>query len=158
MTKPTQFIRPTRRAFIGTTAAAAGLASAGTLLGLKPARAQQQRGGTLRVAKGHGQTGDTLDPATWTNGFEVALTFGMNGYLAKVDVDGSAEPDVAESWEATPDAKTWRFKIRQGMTFHSGKPVTLDDVIDSINYHRGEDFDVCRKAAGCANRRHHQGR
>jgi peptide/nickel transport system substrate-binding protein len=99
----------------------------------------------LRVAKGHGQTGDTLDPATWTNGFEVALTFGMNGYLTKVDVDGSAEPDVAESWEATPDAKTWRFKIRQGMSFHSGKPVTLDDVIASINYHRGEDSTSAAK-------------
>ncbi|WP_138933809.1 ABC transporter substrate-binding protein [Roseovarius arcticus] len=145
ITKPTKITGPTRRGFLGTTAAAVGLASAGTLLGLRPARAQQQRGGTLRVAKGHGQTGDTLDPATWTNGFEVALTFGLNGYLAKVGVDGSAEPDVAESWEASPDAKTWTFKIRPGMTFHSGKPVTLDDVIDSINYHRGEDS---KSAAG----------
>ncbi|TNF19213.1 MAG: ABC transporter substrate-binding protein [Rhodobacteraceae bacterium] len=139
MTRSNRLHRPTRRAFLGTTAAVAGLASAGTLLGLSPARAQQQRGGTLRVAKGHGQTGDTLDPATWTNGFVIALSFGMNGYLTKVATDGSPEPDVAESWEATPDARTWRFKIRQGMTFHSGKPVTLDDVIASINHHRGDD-------------------
>ncbi|MEB8386967.1 ABC transporter substrate-binding protein [Rhodobacteraceae bacterium KMM 6894] len=145
MTKPTQFSRPTRRAFLGSGAAIAGLATTGTLLGLKPARAQQQRGGSIRVAKGHGNTSDTLDPATWTNGFTVAMTFGINGFLAKVGTDGSAEPDVAESWEATPDAKTWRFKIRQGMTFHSGKPVTLDDVIDSVNYHRGEDS---KSAAG----------
>lgn len=133
------FAQPTRRAFLGTSAAAAGLVSAATLLGTRPARAQQKRGGTIRVAKGHGNTGDTLDPATWTNGFTVALTYGMNGFLTKVGVDGSLEPDVAESWEATSDAKTWRFKIRSGMTFHSGKPVTADDVVASVNYHRSDD-------------------
>ncbi|WP_424929793.1 ABC transporter substrate-binding protein [Amaricoccus tamworthensis] len=135
--KPTTFAQPTRRAFLGATAAAAGLASTGTLLGVRPARAQE-RGGTIRVAKGHGNTSDTLDPATWTNGFTVALSLGMQGFLTKVAVDGTAEPDIAESWEATPDAKTWRFRIRSGATFHSGKEVTLDDVIDSVNYHRGE--------------------
>ncbi|MGY3437562.1 MULTISPECIES: ABC transporter substrate-binding protein [unclassified Marinovum] len=145
MTKTNRPGGPTRRSFIGSTAAVAGLAATGTLWGLTPARAQQKRGGSLRVAKGHGQSGDTLDPATWTNGFSIALSLGMNGYLTKVAVDGSAEPDVAESWEATPDAKTWRFKIRQGMTFHSGKPVTLDDVIDSVNYHRGDDSTSAAK-------------
>ncbi|SFC79683.1 ABC transporter substrate-binding protein [Tropicimonas isoalkanivorans] len=135
--RPLAMARPTRRAFIGTTAAVAGLASVGTLAGLKPARAQT-RGGTIRVAKGHGNTNDSLDPATWTNGFTVALAFGMHGFLTKVATDGSLDPDVAESWEASSDAKSWRFKIRPGMTFHSGKPVTLDDVIASVNYHRGE--------------------
>lgn len=138
-------VRPTRRAFLGTSAAAAGLAGAGTLLGVRPARAQQQRGGTIRAAKAHGNTGDTLDPATWTNGYMVALTYGMNGFLTKVGTDGSLEPELAESWEASSDAKTWRFKIRQGVTFHSGRPLTLDDVVDSINYHRGENSKSAAK-------------
>ena len=46
---------------------------------------------------------------------------------------------MAESWEATPDAKQWTFKIREGVTFHSGKTLTADDVIASLDYHRGEE-------------------
>jgi len=129
----------TRRHFLQA-GAATGLAVAGFSAGMapRPAFAQPKRGGTIRHAKGHGNTSDTLDPATWTNGFTVALPFGMHGFLTVVAPDGSLEASLAESWEATPDAKVWRFKIRKGVTFHSGKPLTLDDVIDSVNYHRGE--------------------
>ncbi|MGI3211819.1 ABC transporter substrate-binding protein [Roseovarius tibetensis] len=127
-----------RRSFLAGTAAT-GL-SAGMMPGVAWSATDMtpKRGGTIRHAKGHGNTNDTLDPATWTNGFTVALPFGMHGYLTKVATDGSAEPDLAESWEATPDAKTWRFRIRQGVTYHSGKPLSLDDIVDSINHHRGE--------------------
>jgi peptide/nickel transport system substrate-binding protein len=120
------------------TSAAAGLAAAGVLTGLAPAFAAPKRGGTLRAAKGHGSTSDTLDPAVWDNGYTIAQAYGMHGFLTGVAVDGALEPEVAESWEASSDAKTWRFKIRSGLTFHSGKSVTVDDVIASINYHRGE--------------------
>jgi peptide/nickel transport system substrate-binding protein len=83
------------------------------------------------------QTSDTLDPAVWDNGYTIAQAYGMHGFLTGVAVDGALEPEVAESWEASSDAKTWRFKLRSGLTFHSGKSVTVDDVIASINYHRG---------------------
>jgi peptide/nickel transport system substrate-binding protein len=33
---------------------------------------------------------------------------------------------------------TWVFKIRQGVSFHSGKPLTADDVLASLNHHRGD--------------------
>ncbi|NDR58832.1 ABC transporter substrate-binding protein [Aliiruegeria sabulilitoris] len=137
-------VRPTRRAFLGTTAAAAGLAGAGTLLGVQPLRAQS-RGGAIRVAKGHGSTSDTLDPGTYENGFMLALTYGVHGFLTGFRRDGTLEPLVAESWEASPDAAVWRFKIRSGMTFHNGKSVTPEDVVASINYHRGEDTTSAAK-------------
>jgi len=128
-----------RRSFLAGTAAT-GLSS-GMIPGIawSAADTTPKRGGTIRHAKGHGNTNDTLDPATWTNGFTVALPLGMHGYLTKVATDGTAEPDLAESWDATPDARTWRFRIRQGVTFHSGKPLSLDDIIASINHHRGEE-------------------
>jgi peptide/nickel transport system substrate-binding protein len=119
----------------------AGTAATGLAAGVLPYAALAQtpkRGGTIRHAKGHGNTADTLNPATWTNGFTVALAFGMHGFLTSVGVDGAATPGLAESWEATPDAKVWRFTIRPGVTFHSGKPLTVTDVVNSINYHRGE--------------------
>jgi peptide/nickel transport system substrate-binding protein len=136
-----RLIRPTRRAVLGTGAALAGLAASG--LG-RPARAQQ-RGGTFRVAKGHGQTTDTLNPATWENGFTLALAYGIHGYLTGFARDLSVEPLVAESWEASDDASVWRFNIRQGMTFHNGEPVTPQHVMTSINFHRGEESTSAAK-------------
>jgi len=122
-------------------------AAAGLIAGVMPhpALAAPKRGGTMRMGKGHGQTTDTLDPATFENGFTIALTHGMNGYLTEVGADSSVRPQLAESWEASDDAATWRFKLRQGVTFHSGKPVTTEDVIVSINYHRGEESTSAAK-------------
>ncbi|WP_421857163.1 ABC transporter substrate-binding protein [Oricola sp.] len=136
----------TRRGFLRGSAAT-GVVASGLAGGLMttPARAQPKRGGTIRVAKGHGQTNDTLDPGTWTNGFNVAMSYGMHGHLTAVGADNSLKPQLAESWEATPDAKSWRFKIRKGVTFHSGKSLELSDVIASIDHHRGEDSTSAAK-------------
>jgi peptide/nickel transport system substrate-binding protein len=124
-----------RRGFLKTTVAATAAAT----LPMGGAMAAPKRGGNLRVAKGHGQTTDTLDPGQWSNGYMLALGFGIHGYLTEVAQDGSLVPNVAESWEASADASEWRFKVRSGVTFHSGKSVTAEDVMASINHHRGED-------------------
>jgi len=123
-----------RRGFLKTTAAGALLAT----LPMGGAMAAPKRGGHLRVAKGHGQTTDTLNPGRWSNGYMLALGFAIHGRLTEVAVDRSLVPELAESWEASADAAQWRFKIRQGVTFHDGKPMTVEDVIASINHHRGE--------------------
>ena len=138
--------RVTRRGLLRS-GVATGLAASALGAGLMPsgAKAQPQRGGTMRCAKGHGSTTDTLDPRTIENGYMIALAYGLNGYLVGIAADGSFEPQVAESWEATPDAKTWRFKLRPGVTFHSGRAVTVEDVIASIELHRGEDSTSAAK-------------
>jgi len=133
-----------RRRFLQTTGAATVMAGS-TLSLTGTAKAAPKRGGTLRVAKGHGQTTDTLDPGTWEHGFVIALGYGYCGYLTGVAPDGSVEPQLAESWEADDEAKVWRFKLRPGITFHSGKSVTPEDVIASINFHRGEDSTSAAK-------------
>jgi len=132
----TRLITPriNRRGFIQASAAT-GLAAT---LPWGRAMAAPTRGGHLRVGKGHGNTTDTLDPATADNGYMLALFFGMHAYLTLVTPEGGVAPDLAESWEASADAKSWRFKLRQGVTFHDGRTVTVEDVIASINYHRGE--------------------
>lgn len=124
-----------RRRFLQGTAATGLLAAAP--LG-RPARAAPSKGGSLRVGKGHGNTTDTLNPGTWDNGYVIAVGFAVHGRLTEVAPDGSLIPELAESWEASADAATWRFKLRSGLTFHSGRSVTPEDVVDSINFHRGE--------------------
>ena len=113
-----------RRGFLKTTAATA--------------YAAPKRGGHLRVGKAHGQTTDTLNPGTWENGFTIGMAFAIHGFLTEVAPDGSVAGNLAESWEASDDAAEWRFKIRKGVTFHDGAELTPEDVVASINFHRGE--------------------
>lgn len=51
--------------------------------------------------------------------------------LVSVDSTGNLVPALATSWEQ-PDAKTYVYEIRQDATFHNGDPVTMDDVLFSI--------------------------
>jgi peptide/nickel transport system substrate-binding protein len=53
------------------------------------------------------------------------------GYDAK---DGSPRPEIAESWETSPDGKVWTFHIRKGVTWQDGEPLTAKDVAFSLNY------------------------
>ncbi|MBM3519817.1 MAG: ABC transporter substrate-binding protein [Alphaproteobacteria bacterium] len=104
------------------------------------ARAEPKKGGTFKVAVGHGQTTDSLDPATWSNGF----TFGfgksiMGAPLVQVNSKNEAVPHVAESFEPAGGANKWVFKIRKGITFHNGKTLTADDVVATVQYHIGAD-------------------
>ncbi|MEM7224746.1 MAG: ABC transporter substrate-binding protein [Pseudomonadota bacterium] len=101
--------------------------------------ADPKQGGRLRLGIGHGSTTDSLDPSTHENGYmqNVAYTYANN--LTEVDETGNLVPELAESWDASDDARTWTFKLRPGVEFHNGKTVTSDDVITSMNHHRGTD-------------------
>ncbi|RWP96677.1 ABC transporter substrate-binding protein [Mesorhizobium sp.] len=127
----------TRRAALAFGAIGAGILLAP--LGSTKARAEPKRGGTLRVAMAHGSTTDSYDPATWDQAFSQTFATARHGYLTEIAGDGSLAPSIAESWQPAPNAATWRFKIQSGITFHSGKTLTVDDVIASIDYHRGAD-------------------
>ena len=108
------------------------------------ARAEPKKGGTLRVAMAHGQTSDNYDPGAWTNAYVQVFATARHGYLTEVAANGSLVGEVAESWES-PDATVWTFKIRPGVTFHSGKDVTPEDIIASLNFHRGEESTSAAK-------------
>jgi peptide/nickel transport system substrate-binding protein len=105
----------------------------------RTAKATPQRGGTLRVGMSQGATTDSLDPGSWSAEFMNFQAHTRNGFLTEIAPDGSLVPELAESWEASEDAKTWVFNIRSGVQFHSGHVLTANDVVASINHHRGED-------------------
>ena len=131
-----------RRTVLGGAAGAAAAAAVGpALLGSTGARASEpQRGGTFRIGLGHGSTTDSLDPATHENGFSSFMGMGgLFNYLTAVDETNQLVPELSQEWDATPDAKTWTFVVRKGVEFHNGKTVTADDIVASLNYHRGED-------------------
>ncbi len=129
-----------RRGFMQQGLAAGVSLSALSFAADKAQAATPKKGGHLRIAKGHGSTTDALDPGIIENGYTIGLSLGgYQGYLTQIGGDGSLQPSLAESWEASPDAKTWTFKLRDGLEFHNGRSVKASDVIASINHHRGED-------------------
>ena len=103
------------------------------------------KGGKLRHGTGYGGTTDTIDPSTSTNGFSQNVLYTRGNHLTEVGNDGKLRPELAESWEASAGAKTWAFNLRKGVTFHSGKSLTADDVIATFNYSRGEDTKSAAK-------------
>ena len=107
--------------------------------GMRSARAEPQRGGVLRIGFGHGSTTDGMDPALWDQAFVQVFGACLHNYLTVVAPDGTLAPEVAESWEASSDAATWTFRLREDVEFHNGRRVTAADVAASIDHHRGED-------------------
>ena len=134
-----------RREFIERAAALGVAAAAASSLWSGAAHAAQ-KGGRLRVGMAHGSTTDSLDPATFENGYTSTLNYTVNNHLAEIGTSGKLEPELAESWEASPDAREWTFKIRKGVEFHNGKTLDADDVVASVNHHRHEDSKSAAKA------------
>ncbi len=109
------------------------------------AQAAPKKGGHFRVGLGHGSTTDSNDPATFENLYSQMLGAASRNNLTEVDQNGKLVPDLAESFDASPDAKTWSFKLRKGVEFSNGKTMTSADVIASINHHRGKDSKSAAK-------------
>jgi peptide/nickel transport system substrate-binding protein len=60
------------------------------------------------------------------------------GYLFEGLVDTNrttteVEPNLAESWTVSRDGRTWRFKLRRGVQWTDGRPVTADDVVFTLD-------------------------
>ena len=141
--------RLSRRDFLGYMGAAGLTASAaGSLLTASNAVLAQSpvRGGRMRLGWYTHSANDTLNPNRLTTSLDFTRVYQVCNTLVSYEEDLSAGPDLAESWETSSDGKTWRFNLRQGVTFHNGKSLTADDVIYSLNRHRGEKSDSIIKA------------
>ena len=135
-----------RRSFMNYSLAAGMTVSAATGLWGTSAKAAPQRGGTFRVAQHDGNTSDTHDPGTYLSYAMISLAHTHRAYLTAIGTDQNLAPDVATEWSATPDAMEWTFKLNPKATFHSGAKVTANDVLASMNHHRGEDSQSAAKA------------
>ena len=128
-----------RRGFItGALALGVSLSAASALVNQVEA-ATAKKGGRLRQAVTGGATSDVLDPGLILDQYMINLQFGqLRNNLTEVAANGELVPELAESWDASPDAKVWNFKIRKGVEFSNGKSMTSQDVVDSLNHHLHE--------------------
>ncbi|MCW1951964.1 MAG: ABC transporter substrate-binding protein [Octadecabacter sp.] len=129
-----------RRGLLQSGVAAGVLAATGL-----PLKAQT-RGGKLTAGLSGANTSDSWDSRTHSDLYMIASSQGsvFDG-LTEVAADGSLVGELAESWEASADAKTWTFNLRQGVTFHNGKSFGADDVIESLQMHLGEESKSAAK-------------
>ena len=104
------------------------LALSGLLLLTAPASAQSDK--TLRVVM-HSDL-KILDPV-WTTAYIVR----NHGYLIydqlfALDDKLEIKPQMVDTWTVSDDQLTWTFKLREGLKWHDGTPVTSADVLPSI--------------------------
>ena len=118
-------------------ASALGLSTA---FGVSPAMAQSKpkKGGTLRLGLEGGSASDSLDPRTYADSIPISTSLMLWNNLVEVADNGNATGELFENWEVKPGGADWTFNIRKGITFTSGKTLDADDVIYSLNLHRGE--------------------
>jgi peptide/nickel transport system substrate-binding protein len=83
--------------------------------------------GTLRVAVADFSS-ETFDPIVVGGGWPSTLY----DLLLVFDEQGNVKGNVAEDYNLSSDGLTWTFKIRKGIKFHNGDPLTAADVAFSI--------------------------
>lgn len=68
-----------------------------------------------------------LDPRYVTDADSVRISALVFNSLARTDEHSRFRPELAESWQSV-DTTTYLFRLRKGVTFHDGRPLTAEDV------------------------------
>jgi peptide/nickel transport system substrate-binding protein len=96
-----------------------------------------RKGGTLKLGLAGGSTTDSIDPGSYNDSVMIVTGHTLFNGLVEWAQDGKPVPELAESWEVKPGAAEWIFNIRKGVTFSNGKTLDADDIVYSLNMHRG---------------------
>ena len=98
-----------------------------------------KKGGSIRFASNLHGPDDQLDPPLFTSTIDYTRGRATYNSLVQHADDLSPQPELAESIEPNADASEWTLKLRKGVEFHDGTPFTADDVVYSMNRHKGDD-------------------
>ncbi len=134
-----------RRQFLRGLAGAGALAGAGGLLAAcssgspspaassPAATAAKKRGGALKVGLTGGSGSDTLDPHKGLTYLDTARAQSLYQPLLQLNTRAQSEFVLAEEISPHGSTSQWVIRLRPGITFHDGKPLTADDVIFTLN-------------------------
>lgn len=75
---------------------------------------------------------DSLDPHKAVAAGTEEILFNIFEGLVKPDSDGNLVPAVASDYKIEDEGKTYTFYLREGIKFHDGTPVTVEDIKYSI--------------------------
>ena len=140
-----------RRRFLGTAAGFAGAVGVGALIDAcgsssssgsgsgaqsssSDSAGKPKQGGTLTAGFTGGSSSDTVDGFNVYTTIDLARTSAIFEPLVQFEASGQIANRMAEEFETNADGTVWTIRIRDGLTFHNGKPVTADDVIFSFQH------------------------
>ena len=121
--------------------------------------AQQPRyGGTLHLKLRAASA--SLDPREWTPGSlssaaSEKLASLVYDRLVTLDDHAKFQPALAMDWSRDAAARYWQFKLRSGVQFSDGSPLTPADVVASLQGSLGKGFEVVAAENGVAIRAAH---
>ncbi len=130
-----------RRSFLK--ASVAGLAAAAFRVSgadLTPQQAAaalaRRQAGALRIAWGGAPA--TLDPLSASADTEIAFLNAVYDYLLDTDSGSNLVPRLATDWSVSDDGMTYTLQLADGVIFHDGSALTVDDIIWTFDRLRGE--------------------
>jgi len=116
-----------------TALSACGSSSAPSSTSSAPAAAgTPKKGGTLRAGLTGGTGSDTVDAHRGVDNVDFARIIALYDPLIGYDLKAQNKLALAESITPNANATVWTVRLRPGVTFHNGKPLTAEDVIYSL--------------------------
>jgi len=73
-----------------------------------------------------------LDPIVTTTNAARVFAYMVFDTLVSIDGKGEYRPQMLEGWQVSDDRLTWTFRLREGLEWHDGTPVTAEDCVASI--------------------------
>jgi peptide/nickel transport system substrate-binding protein len=112
---------------------------AGLVIGSAPALAAQQAPAGEAVMAWHVTIAPSwFDPSTAPPQITpFGMLYAIHDALVRPYPGQKMGPSLAESWRESADGRTYEFKLRRGLTFHNGDPVTAEDVKFSFERYKG---------------------
>jgi peptide/nickel transport system substrate-binding protein len=88
---------------------------------------------------------DSLNPFIGVNDNSYIFYGLVYDYLVAVDEDMHPKPNLATSWYIVPDitpyGSVWQYNLTHDATWHDGEPFSADDVVFTMNYQTGLNYD-----------------
>jgi peptide/nickel transport system substrate-binding protein len=75
----------------------------------------------------------TMDAQMFNDNMTEGIVSNIYDPIVRVTPDGEIVPCIAEKWEISEDGRVYTFDIKQGVKFHNGDELTLDDVVFTLN-------------------------
>ncbi len=97
------------------------------------AAGKPKMGGTLHAGLTGGTGSDTVDAHRGVDNVDFARIIALYDPLIGFDLNAQNQLRLAESITPNKDATLWTVRLRSGVTFHNGKPLTAEDVIYTFN-------------------------
>jgi oligopeptide transport system substrate-binding protein len=79
----------------------------------------------------NGAEPESIDPAVITGQLDGRVAYALFDGLVHFDRRGNPQPAIAQSWDISPDAKTYTFRLRANAKWSNNEPVTANDFVES---------------------------